>query len=345
MILAMDAGGTSTRAVVLDAAARCLGYGRAGTGNPTAVGIDQAIEQLGLAAERASVGSARTELDSLAVVSLAGSSSGVFVGRLSERLAPLGYSSVVIQPDLLGTYFSGTIEPDGTALIAGTGAVAGRISGGQLEFTRGGTGWLLGDDGSGFWIGHRVARAVVAALDGLAPATALTELVLSSLGIEQKPGALRGRPRALIGIMEQLYALPPVALARLAPLAFDARHDQVARGILEEAAVALGRLLAVTRGVGDTSSVVLGGSILAAGVRLAPEIFETTLAEAAGGAELIAVPDGTVGAAVLGLRHSGVDVDERLHAELRADVARLSADGAQPSADVARSSADGAQQQ
>lgn len=322
-ILAMDAGGTSTRAVVLDTTGRCLGFGRAGTGNPTAAGIDQAIEQLVLAAEHANSTGPRPGPDSLAVVSLAGSTSGAFTSRLAARLATLRFASVSLQPDLLGTYYSGTIASEGTALIAGTGAVAGRISEGRLQFTRGGTGWLLGDDGSGFWIGQRVARAVVAALDGLAPATALTELVLTSFGIEQKPESVRGRPSALITLMEKLYALRPVDLARLAPFAFEALHDQAARGILVDAAEAIGRLLAATRSVHDDGPVVLGGSILAAGVRIVPDIFATRLSDASRGAELVSVPDGVVGAAVLGLRHSGVAVDEQLFARLRNDIVGL----------------------
>lgn len=325
-ILAMDAGGTSTRAVVLDLTGLCLGYGRAGTGNPTAAGTDHAVEQLALAAERACSSVGAVESGSFAVVSLAGSVSRPFVARLSARLASLGFTAEPsLQPDLLGTYYSGTIESCGSALIAGTGTVAGRIAGGALDFTRGGTGWLLGDAGSGFWIGHRIARAVIAALDGLGPSTALTGAVLASFGIDQEPGRLRGRPPALIHLMEKLYAPKPIELARLAPFAFEVRDDGVAHGILVEAADALAQLLAATRGAKDSGPIVTGGSILAAGMRVAPDIFTARLSEAAQGAELVSVPDGTVGAAVLGLRLAGVAVDEALLSQLQAGVAQLSA--------------------
>jgi N-acetylglucosamine kinase-like BadF-type ATPase len=325
-ILAMDAGGTSTRAVVLDTEGRCLGYGRAGTGNPTAAGTDAAVEQLGLAAERARASFGTTEPGSFAVISLAGSVSGPFVTRLAARLASLGFAAEPsLQPDLLGTFYSGTIESGGSALIAGTGTVAGRIAGGVLDFTRGGTGWLLGDDGSGFWIGQRVARAVVAALDGLGPATALTDAVLSSFGIDHEEGRLRGRPPALINLMGKLYESRPVELARLAPLAFELRDDAVAERILLDAADALARLLEATRGANDDGPIVTGGSVLAAGMRVAPEIFRARLSDAVGGAELIPVADGTVGAAVLGLRQTGVTVDDALFSRVRVGVAELSA--------------------
>ncbi|WP_349897749.1 N-acetylglucosamine kinase [Parafrigoribacterium soli] len=325
-ILAMDAGGTSTRAVTLDATGRCLGYGRAGTGNPTAAGIDHAVDQLALAAEGALGGQPAPGPGSFAVISLAGSTSAPFTERLSERLSALGFAAApILQPDLLGTYFSGTIASEGSALIAGTGAVAGRIAEGRLDFTRGGTGWLLGDDGSGFWIGQRVARAVVADLDGLGPATVLTARVLASFAIEPAVSVLRGRPFALIRLMEELYALRPVDLARLAPLAFGAAEDPVARDILAAAADALAQLLAATRGPDDGGPIVLGGSILAAGMRVAPEIFEGSLADAACGAVLVPVVDGVVGAAMLGLREAGIEIDDALFSRVNDGVTELRA--------------------
>ena len=41
-LVAVDAGGTSTRAVVLDPTGHCLGYAVAGSGNPIAVGSEAA---------------------------------------------------------------------------------------------------------------------------------------------------------------------------------------------------------------------------------------------------------------------------------------------------------------
>src|SRR5215211_4972196 len=72
MFLALDAGGTSTRAVVLDSAGRAYGYGRAGCGNPTAAGISAAANAIGLAAERAVAGSTGSGRPAFALVVMAG---------------------------------------------------------------------------------------------------------------------------------------------------------------------------------------------------------------------------------------------------------------------------------
>ena len=330
-ILAIDAGGTSTRAVVLDLSGRCLGYGRAGSGNPTAAGIEGAVAELGRAAQRAvTTAVSTTDHGSFALIALAGTVSPPLLRQLSARFAELGFDGQpIVEPDLLGTYYSGTFAQQGYALIAGTGAVAGRITGGRLGLSRGGTGWLLGDAGSGFWIGHQVVRAVVASLDGLGPDTVLTQLVLDSLDIEAQDGGIRGRPHALVKLMEETYALRPVDLARFAPLAFAAPEDPIAHEIVSSAAAALADLLAATRAPDIVGPVVLGGSVLAAGLRVAPSIFAEPLKRAGGGADLITVPDGVVGAAVLGLRHAGVHIDGEIFSRIRDGVARLHAEASQ----------------
>lgn len=331
-ILAIDAGGTSSRAVVLDLSGRCLAFGRAGSGNPTARGIDGAADQLAAAAELAAKGDASpTDRGSSAVIALAGAPSAIFAERLSERFTPLGFDGgVALEPDLLGTYYSGTVAQEGSALIAGTGAVAGQVRLGRLDFARGGTGWLLGDAGAGFWIGRRIARSVVAALDHLGPETALTGAVLEQFGIQREPGQSRGRSQVLVRLMDAIYALRPVELARLAPLAFGALDDPIARDILTAAAGELGKLLAATRGGDARGPIVLGGGILSAGMRLAPSIFAGPLESAADGAELIAVSDGVVGAAVLGLRQAGVSVDASMLVRIQEGVERLRAEASSP---------------
>jgi N-acetylglucosamine kinase-like BadF-type ATPase len=323
-IVAVDAGGTSSRAVVLDPSGDCRGFGRAGAGNPTAVGIDAAVEALGLAVARA-LGADRgdPDADSLVVIALAGAETPVFVDRLGSRFAALGLGgAVAIEPDLLGTFCSGTALEHGYAVIAGTGAIAARVSEGRIHTVRGGSGWLLGDTGSGFWIGHRVARAVVAALDGIGRETALTGLLLEATGIERTVRRIRGRVEELTRLERELYALQPVELARFAPLAFEAADDPVAREILDDAAEGIARILAAAVETDVSGAVVLGGSVLAAGMQRAPAIFTHRLRAAAGDAQLIPVADGVVGAAVLALRRLGIPVDAKFHRHLTGEIDR-----------------------
>ena len=142
--------------------------------------------------------------------------------------------------------------------------MAARIRGGRLDRVVGGKGWLLGDAGGGFWIGHSVARAVVASLDGQAQDTALTGLVLNAMGIEADTTTVAGRAGALRQLVSALYARPPISLAEFAPLAFAAHEDQAARPIRRRAGCAQSCFLAAYA-PDLPGPVVVGGSIIVRG--------------------------------------------------------------------------------
>ena len=324
ILLAVDAGGTSTRAVVLDTSGRAYGYGRSGVGNPTAAGVGEAVRAIGFAAERAMAGLTASERPAMALIAMAGEKTPAFREQVLDRLAALGIHQVVLEHDLLGIFHSGTAARDGYALIAGTGTVAARIRGGRLDRVVGGKGWLLGDAGGGFWIGHGVARAVVASLDGQEQDTALTGLVLKAMGIEVDSDTVAGCTEALRQLVSALYARPPISLAEFAPLAFAAHEDRVARPILVAASTALADLLSAVRAPDLLGPVVVGGSIIVRGMLAAPPSLQAELVPPAGGDPVIAVSDGLVGAAVLVLRHAGIEVDEPLFHTVQAEVARVS---------------------
>jgi glucosamine kinase len=255
---------------------------------------------------------------------MAGEKTASFRQQVSGRLAALGISDVVLEHDLLGMFHSGTAARDGYALIAGTGAVAARIRGGRLDRVAGGHGWLLGDAGGGFWIGHAVARAVVASLDGQGPDTSLTDLTLDALGMKGDKDALSGREETLRQLVSALYARPPISLAEFAPLAFAAQEDPVARTILVAASAALSDLVSAVRAPDLAGPVVVGGSIIVRGMLAAPPSLKAELVPLVAGEPVIPVSDGLVGAAVLALRRAGHDVDEALFHKIQAEVARIS---------------------
>jgi glucosamine kinase len=310
-LVAVDAGGTSTRAVVLSPEGECLGYAVAGSGNPTAVGPGTAAasvaESVMEAMRRAEVASTRIRL---VVLAMAGAGSTSVAAEVSRRLAGIGLDAPqVFESDLLATYLSGSSRPDGYAVIAGTGAGAIRVEDGRQVAVADALGWLLGDEGSGFWIGHRVVRAVLAALDGRGPSTALTPLMLARLGV---PAASEvGDRRPILAVVRMLYAATPVRLADYAGLVFEVEGDETADRILDDAAVALARTLDAVRTATVSGPVVLGGGILGRRRQVADR-----LAAASGVGEIHAVADGALGVCVLSLRHAGTHVDADLFRRL-----------------------------
>ncbi|GAA3566965.1 BadF/BadG/BcrA/BcrD ATPase family protein [Microlunatus spumicola] len=319
-LLALDAGGTSTRAVAVTGAGEVLGYGRGPAGNPTAAGIVPAADAIGGAAGAALAVAGSADV---AVVAMAGEQTETFREEVTARLAAYGVRRVVLDHDLLALFCSGTPSPDGYALIAGTGTVAARVVDGELDRVVGGRGWLLGDAGGGFWIGREVARAVVAALDGQTGPTALTPLVLDALGVgtgSADPDGAAGRASAIRQVVSAVYARRPVALAELAPLAFAVPDDPTARAIVVAASRALADLVDAVRVPELEGPVVVGGSVVVRGILAAPASLARDLVPPAGGAPVVAVPDGLVGAAVLALRHTGATVDAATFVRLRDQV-------------------------
>lgn len=351
MLLGVDAGGTSTRAVLADETGRCVGYGRAGGGNPVSWGPELAARAVGQAVARAMAaareagalprGAGDLRLGSV-VLAMAGGSGWASSEPIDAELRALGLAgTVTVESDLLATYCAGTAAPDGYALIAGTGAAAIRVRGGRVDTSADGLGWLLGDEGSGFWIGWRVVRESLAALDNRGPQTRLVELLLSALGLGPDDRWDRGRPAVLQEAIDALYRMRPVELSRFAALAFQSAGagsdgaagagpaggdgdagddpaggdgfagdgpDQVAVGILREATGRLLETLAAVRVPDVDGPVVLGGGVAHRLPGLAAAIADA-FPTAGGPADIVTVADGALGSAVLALRHGGVPVD------------------------------------
>ena len=308
-LLALDAGGTSTRAVVLGADGTCRGSGRAGSGNPTSSGAATALESVTRASRDAlaAAGVAAARIGGV-VIAMAGAAGRLPLDRLSAAVGFTGPPERFRRVgDLLAMYSSGTPQARGAALISGTGSVAGRIADGELVRVVGGGGWLLGDAGSGYWAGQHVVRAVVAHLDGTGAPTALTGAVLAELGVPVAGQPRHGRPEHLQRLLDTLYEEPPLRLARFAPLAFATAagsRDPVAVGLVARLCDELAALVRALRLEAGATLVAGGGTwrhgVLGSGLEPSP-----ALSAALEGLDLRAAEDGLLGAAVLGLRLDG----------------------------------------
>lgn len=324
-VMAIDAGGTSTRALLVTADGNCIGFGRSGSGNPTASGTDAAAASVAEAA-RTALAQAHLRADEVAsaTLAMAGMSTNDLQLRLTEALSAHGITlPLQFENDILATFTAGTAALHGYALVAGTGAAAIRVEGGRCAATADGLGWLVGDAGSGFWLGHQVVRAALEDLDHRGPATALTRLVLHAFDLtENTPDALTemGRPTSVQAITNAVYGTAPVTLARFARLAVEASGDRVARELLDQAAALLTRSLTSVYVPTAPGPIVLGGGTIGYHTTL-PDRIREALGQPA--AEITVVSDGAVGAAVLALRRIGVTVDRAIHARLRSTLAQL----------------------
>lgn len=88
--------------------------------------------------------------------------------------------------DALIALEAGAPGAPGIVLIAGTGSIAyGRDAHGRAA-RAGGWGYILGDEGSGFWLGRQALRAVLRAADQRGEPTALAAPVMAHLGVARE---------------------------------------------------------------------------------------------------------------------------------------------------------------
>lgn len=323
LVVGLDAGGTRTRAVLADLVdGRTRGEGTAGPGNALTVPGPELADHLAEALARAVPEPLRGR-----VAAVAGGFAGTGHQRqgadepgrvrartaLSGALARLGITAptVDVHSDIETTFATAPGHPaDGLVLVAGTGAVAARIAARAPTATSGGDGWLLGDDGSGFWIGRAAVRSALRAADGRGAPTVLARAVGRELGLP--PGVLPPeaygvtdtaawsavlrtayRAQLLPAVMDR----PPVRLADHAPLVVRAAEekDSVAGEILREAARRLTQTVTALAPRPGEPLVVTGGLLAPHGPLLTP--LTERLAHLA--LTLTPVSDGSPGAVAL----------------------------------------------
>lgn len=170
---------------------------------------------------------------------------------LTERLrAALATPRAVVVHDGVLALEAAFGEGPGIAVIAGTGSVVlARTADGAVH-RRGGWGYRLGDEGSGYALGRRAFRAVGAALDGGQP-TALRQHMADRWSLTTREALLAH----VYDHDQPLAAAAPLVLAATP-------SDGVATGILRDETARLARLVHALREAHPTlprTAVLFGG--------------------------------------------------------------------------------------
>lgn len=254
ILLGVDIGGTSTVAVAVPLDGREPGRGVAGPANPHSVEPSEVV-----AALRVATSDALSRMDpSRVCAGLVGMAGSVAAGRspLAEALAETWKAEGIRCPirvtgDTVVAFAAGSAYGCGQVVIAGTGAVAAEVTDWRVSRAADGLGWLLGDEGSGFWLGRQAVRHTVRLLHAGRPRGELDNHVIEYFGTSD-PDEMTGA----------CYRSPPPRLAELAEVvcAVADSGDSVARAITTEA----GDRLAATRAeLGEpVGPVVLSGGLL-----------------------------------------------------------------------------------
>jgi len=221
-VLALDLGKTGCRATLWVRDRRTDAEGAGAPGLAASGGVMLA-EAAALAVARPLLRAAGIARVDRACIGAAGALAAPEAAiQLAERLATaLPASEVAATSDAVASH-AGALRGAGVVLAIGTGSVALALGDG-LTHQADGWGPLLGDEGSGAWIGLRGARAALCAAAGRGPETALRRAA------ERVFGPLASLPAAVDGATVAARFAPEVARAAEA-------GDAVAGAILREAA-------------------------------------------------------------------------------------------------------------
>jgi len=251
LYLAIDAGGTSTRCLLADDT-RVLASASTGTVKLMRVSEADATARLrAVLAEVASAAGVPLSSVTRTCFGLAGSSSASVRNWATQTIASAVAGELILCGDeeiALDAAFAGG---PGILLIAGTGSNAiGRSLAGAL-FRAGGWGPVLGDEGSGYWIGLEAIRAALRAQDRAwdetsGNAQSAPSILLREIERHWCLGSL-GDLVALANLRAPSETAAPPDFASLAPVVARCAEqgDLLAAGILARAGEELAGLVAL----------------------------------------------------------------------------------------------------
>lgn len=319
LFLGVDGGQSHTEAVVADERGRIRGRGRGGPANHAeqpggrerlarAVGesVGAALREAGLATEVSEV-----EFDAAHCAMTGGADFKEEVIRSIVRARRLS-----IGHDAPAALAGATGGEPGIVVIAGTGSVAYGENGLDRSAQAGGWGYLLGDEGSGYWIAMEGLRCALRAVDGVGDSTELGTRALRHFDLKD----FRELARAV-------YA-GRIDRDRLATFAIEVERaaregDASARRIIAEAAMWLCRLvIAVAKrlSVESVKVAAVGGAFRSLSLR---EEFAQRVAQHLPLARVIAPRfDPAVGALLLAYGAAGVDLTEEILSNLEKESGR-----------------------
>lgn len=233
-VIGVDTGGTKTVAAISNLSGKILVKVAAGPSNPNKVGMEAAIREITLSILKVSKNFKKEKII-LTYIALAGGTqrNPLIKRKIKDALKKISELSfifkgkVIVEGDEKAEFRAGTSEKNGVLLISGTGSLSYGWKG-KKEVVALGWDYLLGDKGSGFWIGQSALRSICCSIDDMGPKTLLTDLIFKKLNLKNESWLLR-----------KIYQPEAVKIiAQIAPLVDQAakKGDGVARNILIKAA-------------------------------------------------------------------------------------------------------------
>lgn len=228
-------------------------------------------------------------------------------------------SSVWVDADFVSNLAGASGGNPGVVVIAGGGSIGYGVDATGREAIAGGLGYLMGDEGSGWYFGLRAIQEAARAFDLRGPETALLPMVLDHYGIE----TIRQIIRIIYDrefLREQISVLAPDVFA-VAATGDPVACEIVRTGAERLAGLALGSIRQLHH-PGDDVSVFPTGGIFSAGP-IITDRFDATITSAWPTATIESprFPP-VVGAYLQALLHAGLPISDEIRQRLDTSLER-----------------------
>ncbi len=179
-VLGVDGGATKTLAAILDLESRALHLAHGGPSNEDAVGTRAAVQAVLGAADDAiaRAGIAQDRLGA-AVLAIAGTDTEA----VARQVGSARTDDWIVVNDVVAAWATATGAGPGVAAISGTGSNVFGMGPDGRPWRAGGWGHLVGDEGSGYWLGLHSISAALRDRDASGPETALTDAAPAFFGV------------------------------------------------------------------------------------------------------------------------------------------------------------------
>lgn len=249
----IDGGGSSCKCMLMNEHGEVLATVKTGGCNFRTRGIAKARVEINKAISLALKQAQIKKIDILGV-GLAGVGYRQDLELVKKEILPLkNVEKTFITEDGIIALWGALANDAGTVLISGTGSVAYRRNKEGQIIKKGGWGFLLGDEGSGFALGLQMIKAAIRAEEDRGKSTKLTALIKQHFNIKE-----------LAELFPLIYnqEIPVAMIAALAKLLFTVYdEDDVAKKIVDQEANELVDLIQSVA-VPCENLILLGGILL-----------------------------------------------------------------------------------
>ncbi|MEM1507448.1 MAG: BadF/BadG/BcrA/BcrD ATPase family protein [Candidatus Bathyarchaeia archaeon] len=238
LVLGVDGGATKTICVISDEDFRVVGVGKAGPCNYNVVGVENARRNVEKAIQMAyssiSDGQLKGKVADVGCFGIGGLTTQRDYEIISSKIVPLESArNRVIVNDVVVAFYAATGGEPGIVVVAGTGSIAYGMNSRGESMISSGWGWLIGDEGSAFYIARQALASATKAYDGRGRKTILVDMFREEFGVSD-----------FKDIVPKIYhEVTSTNIALLSRVVFSAarRGDRVAMKILRDAGEELGK--------------------------------------------------------------------------------------------------------